>query len=145
MTLEGRVWKEKKQWLIEIPALDIMTQGHSKNEALEMLRDAVKLLVHQKGFDVLIKATPHSREDQSFLVESNNDTAMLALMLKRQRAKSHLTLEDMVTRLGVKSKNAYAQYEQGRHQPSLTKIQKFLSAMNRRMVLALNVVSLKNA
>ena len=27
MELEGKIWKSKKFWLVEVPSLDIMTQG----------------------------------------------------------------------------------------------------------------------
>ncbi len=32
MRFEGRVWKDKggKYWLVEVPLLDVMTQGTSK-------------------------------------------------------------------------------------------------------------------
>jgi hypothetical protein len=33
MELQGHVWKEGKFWLIEVPALDVMTQGKTKEDA----------------------------------------------------------------------------------------------------------------
>lgn len=134
MVLEGKIWKDGKHWLVAIPALDVMTQGRSRRDAFKMIVDAVTLLVHQKRFKIRVI----SEEEDRFLVESRDDTALIALMLKQLRAKSGLTLDAMAKKLGVKSKNAYAQYEQGRNQPSLTKIRQFLSAM--RFALALDVI-----
>jgi hypothetical protein len=34
MRLSGRIWKDGKFWLAEVPMLDAMTQGHSEREAL---------------------------------------------------------------------------------------------------------------
>ena len=45
MELEGKVWKEGKLWLAEIPSLDLMTQGKSRNNALEMVLDAAMELM----------------------------------------------------------------------------------------------------
>jgi len=136
MVLEGRSWKDGKHWLIEVPALDVMTQGTSLRDAHKMIKDAIGLLVNKRGF----KLTIHPFDREVFYVESSDEGTLLALILKRQRAKHNLSLTDMARKLGTKSKNAYAQYEQGRSLPSLSKVQEFLSAMCRRAVLTLNVI-----
>lgn len=136
MVLEGKLWKAGRQWLIEVAALDVMTQGTSKRNALRMIKEAIELLVNARGFRIQVR----SCKDDLFYVEANRPDLLLALVLKRQRAKHHLSLSDMAERLGVKSKNSYAQYEQGKSQPSLSKVQEFLAAMSRQAVLALNVI-----
>ncbi len=135
MVLEGKIWKDGKYWLIEVPALDVMTQGKTKVEAFAMLRDAVKSLIHHKGFTVSL--TPYN--ETTFVLEPNDHAALLALLLKRQRAKNGLTIAQMAKKLHVKSQNAYAQYEQGKSQPSINKLQDFLSAMNPNTVMAFTV------
>lgn len=122
----GRVWKEDKFWLIEIPALDVMTQGRSKKDALFMIKDAIEELVDEKGFRV--KVVPTADKDE-FIIYANDVAPLVALMLKRQRAKKGLSLADMQERLHTKSRNAYAQYEQGRSVPTVQKLVEFLSAM----------------
>jgi hypothetical protein len=47
---EGRIWKEGKHWLVEVPILDLMTQGRTRKEALTMVIDAMESLANQKGF-----------------------------------------------------------------------------------------------
>jgi hypothetical protein len=32
MELEGRIWKNKRQWLVEVSSLNVMTQGESRLE-----------------------------------------------------------------------------------------------------------------
>ncbi len=135
MVLEGNIRKDNKLWLIEVPSLDLITQGHSKRDAFAMLRDAIRLLIDRKDFKIKLRLLGSTL----FLLESDDDTAMLALMLKRQRNKHDLSIADMAKRLHVRSKNAYAQYEQGKSQPSLTKVQEFLWAMSPRAVLAFTV------
>jgi len=48
MEFEGKVWKDGKFWLVEVPALNVMTQGTTKKEVLEMAQDALDF-VHFLG------------------------------------------------------------------------------------------------
>lgn len=41
MEIQGKVWKDGKFWLIEVPTLDAMTQGRTRKEALFMIEDLV--------------------------------------------------------------------------------------------------------
>lgn len=127
----GNVWKEGRFWLVEVSALDVMTQGRSKKDALAMIRDAIEELVHEKGFR--IKVAPS--DGNAFVISANAVAPLVALMLKRQRAKNGLSLADMQERLHTKSRNAYAQYEQGRSVPSIQKLLEFFSAMGAMALL----------
>lgn len=122
----GKLWKEDKFWLIEIPALDVMTQGKSKKNALFMIKNAIEELVDEKGFKV--KVVPAENKNE-FIIYANDVAPLVALMLKRQRTKKGLSLADMQERLHTKSRNAYAQYEQGRSVPTVEKLVEFLGAM----------------
>ena len=61
MELEGKLRKSGKFWLIEVPAIEVMTQGHTRDEALAMIADAIEGLVgcyfpeEVKGFQVTIQ------------------------------------------------------------------------------------------
>ena len=127
----GKTWKNGKLWLIEIPALDIVTQGKSKKNALFMVKDAIEELVNEKAFRIKITLS----KDGEFIVWANDVAPLVALMLKRQRLKNGLSLSDMQERLHTKSKNAYAQYEQGRSVPSVQKFLQFLRAMGEMTIL----------
>ncbi|MCK7478112.1 MAG: hypothetical protein M0C28_12335 [Candidatus Moduliflexus flocculans] len=54
MRFAGRVFRVEKSWAIEIPLLDIVTQGRTKREAYEMIADAVESLVNKKDFEVRV-------------------------------------------------------------------------------------------
>jgi hypothetical protein len=126
MRFEGRVWKDKgsKYWLIEVPLLDVMTQGTSKENAYYMIADAIECLVNQKGFKVNVRAR------ESFTVGANRESLMIALMLKRQREAHRLTLKEVAQRLGQKSPNAYARYEQGKSLPTVEKLNQLMKAID---------------
>lgn len=137
MRFEGRVWKDKgsKYWLAEVPLLDIMTQGTSKKNAYAMISDAVNALVDKKGFSVDVR--PSSGE--LFTVGANQETPFIALMLKRQREANRLTLQEVAHRLGQKSANAYARYEQGKSVPTVEKLNQLMRAINPEFEAVLRV------
>jgi predicted RNase H-like HicB family nuclease len=57
MKLTGKLFKDGKFWLIEVPILDVMTQGHTRKEAFEMIADAIETLVDKENFKI-IKLSP---------------------------------------------------------------------------------------
>lgn len=122
---KGRYWKEGRFWVIEVPALDVVTQGTSKNDALEMIADAVESLVNTKGFKVDVKQLSKGE----FSISSSSVTPLIALFFKRQRLKKNLTIEDMRTRMHTRSRNEYYQYEQGKSAPGIEKILQILKAL----------------
>jgi hypothetical protein len=128
MRFEGRVWKDKgsKYWLVEVPLLDVMTQGTSKDNAYYMIADAIEGLINRKGFKVDVRPLG----SESFTVGTTMENAMIALMLKRQREAHRLTLVEVARRLGQKSPNAYARYEQGKSLPTLEKLNKLMKAID---------------
>src|SRR3990167_2093565 len=128
MRLEGKIWKSKtsKFWLIEVPLLDVVTQGTSKEDAFLMIKDAIELLVNKKGFKVQV----FFGKGSDFSVESNNPKILIAFMLKRLRTLMGLSVRDVATRLNSKSPNAYAQYESGKVNLSLDKLVELIKAIN---------------
>ena len=109
MRFEGRVDSDGKFWLAEIPALDASTQGRTKREALAMAGDLVETMAAVAGFEV----TVHPGARGTFEIEANRTDVLVALLLRRQRKRHGLTLAEAAERLGQRSPNAYARYEQG--------------------------------
>lgn len=58
MRFADKVFRVEKSWAIEIPVLDIATQGRTKKEAGEMIADAVESLVDKKGFEARVFRAP---------------------------------------------------------------------------------------
>ncbi len=127
MIVSGNVWKSRKDqfWLAKIPLLNLMVQAESKEEIPEMVKDAIEALVNDPAF--LIDSTIAGRD---VFVESNDDKKLMGLILKRQRLKNKMKLEDVQTRLNAKSINDYAQYEQGKHVPCFDKLEQLLKAID---------------
>jgi predicted RNase H-like HicB family nuclease len=87
MEFEGRLWKEGRYWLVEVPVLGTMTQGKSKKDALRMIEDAVAGLIecHFEGTvrsKLGIKA--FLREDNVIGLTADDTETLLAFSLIRQ-------------------------------------------------------------
>ena len=54
MRFAGRVYKDGKFWLAEVPVLDAMTQGRTRLEAFAMLADLLETLVDRPEFTVRV-------------------------------------------------------------------------------------------
>lgn len=135
MELEGSVWKEPDSswWLIEIPFLDVMTQGKTRKEALAMIEDAIMELLkdsYKEQLNKRFKLTVHLYEDGVIGIGASDDKLLFALGLKRQRLRSGSTIRDVSKRLNSKSPNAYARYERALVKPSLEKYAELLHAVN---------------
>lgn len=50
MRFAGRIFKSGKHWAVEVPILNVVSQGPTKKEAYEMIADAIESLVNKKGF-----------------------------------------------------------------------------------------------
>ena len=137
MNVEGKIWKDKKSsyWVVNVPLLDISTQGTSKKDALLMIKEAIELEVNKKGFSVNIQFV----HKDSFEVHAEDTNTLVAFMLRRQRQSHGLTLRDVAKRMHVKSINAYAQYERGVRHPSLSVFLNLLSAIDADLVPAFKI------
>ncbi len=125
MRFEGRIKKDGRFWLVEIPAFDAVTQSRTKREAFAMAEDLIETMANAKGFRVI--AFPMG--GGAFEIEANRVGILLALLLRRQRERHGLTLSEAAARLGQRSRNAYARYEQGKAMPSVEKLEQLLKAI----------------
>jgi len=125
MRLTGRIWKDGKFWLAEVPMLDAMTQGRSRSEALRMVSDLVATMADRRGVHV----TVFPGERGAFEIGTDNVGALVAVILRRQREKHGLSLSEVAHRLGSRSKTSYARYEQGRSVPTVEKLFELLAAV----------------
>jgi len=126
MRFQGKVFKAGKFWAVEVPILDIATQGRTRKEAFEMIADAIETLVDRKGFKVRV----FGASGRDFEIGANDHGALAALLLKRTRLRAGLSLGQVAERLGSKSLNSYARYEQGRSVPSIEKLAQLYSAVS---------------
>ena len=127
MRFDVLISKKDLHWIIEIPVLDVMTQGRTKKEAYEMLRDAVESLVGRTNFRAKIHVRKRGTE---IFLTGNDQDALIALLIRRQRQRHGLTLQEVAKRLGSSSVNAIARYEHGSSRPTVAKLIELLEAIN---------------
>ncbi len=133
MELVGKIWKDGKFWLVEIPVIDVCSQGRTRKEALEMIGDAIIGLLNSyfpanDVKDLRLEVVDHNKNEIGVKVSHSN--IMLSFSLIRQREISKSTVRDVANRLGSKSPNAYAQYERGRMRMTLDQYERLLGAVN---------------
>lgn len=129
MELEGRLWKDGSSWLVEVPYLNVMTQGTSKKNALFMIKDAIKLLM-EDAFEDAFEIFVNDYGNNLFGLSCNDNTRLMAFALRRQRELNKVTVREAAKRLGSNSPNSYARYEQGKVKPTLSKYEQLLHAVN---------------
>lgn len=142
MRFSGSIYKDGKFWLAEIPILDLMTQGRTKNEAYEMVADMLESLVHKDDFKVKV----YKGKKDTFEIGASEPKHMVSLLLQRKRELSGLSLAQVASKLGMKSRNTYARYEQGRSVPSVEKLNELLNAVcpQRDIVINESTIPLPN-
>ncbi len=126
MRFEGRVFRVGRWWAIEVPLLGVYTQARTKSAAYEMIREAIEELANIDGFNVNV----HAGKGEYFEVGSEDQGSLFAFLLRRQRQMQGLSLAEVADRLGLKSRNAYARYEQGKATPTVEKLAELLHAVN---------------
>jgi hypothetical protein len=125
MRFWGRVYQDGKFWLAEVPILDAMTQGRTYKESLAMVKDLIETLANRPSFTVEV----HPGQHGEFEVSSPDTRTLISLLLRRQRERSGLSLAGAAKRMGAKSRNAYARYEQGTSVPTVEKLSELLKAV----------------
>lgn len=133
MRFAGRVFRVGKYWAVEVPILDVVSQGRTKKDAFEMIADVVEFLVNKPGF----KLDVFPGTGEHFEVGSGDQATLTAFFLRRARQRAGLSLAQVAERLGATSINAYARYEQGRSVPTVQKLSQLFAAVTSRRDLVL--------
>jgi predicted transcriptional regulator len=91
-----------------------------------MVKEAIEDWANIEGFEVRV----YAGKGEYFEVGSRDQGSLFAFLLRRQRQMQGLSLADVANRLGLKSRNAYARYEQGKATPTVEKLAQLLKAVN---------------
>ena len=126
MRLPGNVFKNGKFWIIEVPLLAVTTQGMTKKDAFAMIVDAIESLVNKNGFQIDV----YPGKGDYFEIGSSDFSVLISFLLRRRRKIHGLTLKEVAAKLGARSHNSYARYEQGLAVPSIETFDRLLSALS---------------
>lgn len=127
MKILGIYGKHGRWFTASIPLLAIHTQGRTKKDLIEMVIDAVELLVESPDF----KAEASLFDENGIAVGAKKGESLLfAAALRQQRALTRKTVRDVARELGSGSPNSYGRYEAGNVKMSLDKFSQLLGAIN---------------
>lgn len=132
MQILGNIWKDGKFWVIECPTLDVSTQAESKQSAFKMMVDLVQTMVNDRKYGVSIKTAGKGGFSMTF----KNPTPIIAAIIARSRSSSKATLAEIAKAIGSKSPNSIYQYETGKHDPGMEKLNQLLNAMGFEIVIS---------
>jgi hypothetical protein len=91
-----------------------------------MIADWFETMANCPDFSIQV----YAGKKGEFEICASDTKIMIRLLLKRQRQVSGLSLAAAAERLGAKSRNAYARYEQGTSVPSIEKLDELLQAVS---------------
>lgn len=128
MRIKGKIYKEGKHWLAQVEALNAMTQGMTKKEALEMIKEYLELQI-ECYLNKKVVISVYS-DAQTLEIEASDSAALFAFLLRMMRISNNKTIAAIKEELGFKSLNSYQAYEYGDREPSLSKIESLLKALN---------------
>jgi len=128
MMLLGRIEKVKGQrwWYATCESVGAHTQGRTRKDALFMLADCIETLADHAGFKVTVTELSNANGTINVLVKANDSNVLIATLLKHQRHARGLTLGDVTRKLGRHRAREYARVEEGRGEPSLSKLEAIL-------------------
>lgn len=115
MLLKGRVWKEEGFWLAEVKHLDLFTQAKTRQESLDLLMEQIEERYDFDKSQYSLKTITSSE----IAITSISMNALVPLILKGLRNKEGLSVREVATRLGFKSRSSYFKYETGERSISI--------------------------
>lgn len=138
MEIEGKIRKNARggppDWIVTVPLLDIHTQGYTRDEALKMLKGAIKDyfdFFFGKKFTKGLKITIRDTGKSNIGISCSNLSLLMSLILIKQREKSGMSIRQVVFRIGKgSSPNTYKQYEYGKKRMSAEKFNELIHAVN---------------
>ena len=93
-----------------------------------MAKDLLEGLAEVEGFDFDVTVIPGKAN--TLRAGSVNTKAFTAFLLRRWRQSHDITLAEAAQRLGAHSLNAYARYEKGRNEPTVSMMERLIDAIS---------------
>ena len=115
-------------WQAEIPLLGIGSRASSREVALGRVADTVARSMHNRYRRDGVQVWIHYGSGDYFELGVSDAATLTARILRRARYQANLTLREVAYRLGQRSVNAYARYEQGRVVPSISRLAELYAA-----------------
>lgn len=137
MLIPGEMVKEGAYYsAIMIDSIGAYGEGRSRRTACDALVEMVHAVASSHRSLDGFKASVVDTGETTIYLSANDPARLLSLLLRHQRTACHLSLADVAVATGAKSRNGYAQYEQGTTEPSIAKLQQLLDVVAPGFALA---------
>ncbi len=90
-----------------------------------MMGDLVRTMVDDSSYEIDIALV----EKKQFAMRVKNALPLVALIISRSRGASKKTLAELAENIGLKSPNSIHQYEAGKHDTGVSRLNELLDAM----------------
>lgn len=135
MVITGELVEESDGVTALVEQLGATGSGATRDEACESLAEEITDYASMYGLAGLDVRVTHDGQG-TLHVTSNDLPRLLALLVKRMRIWQNMSLADVTQAVGAKSRNGWAQYEQARCEPSISKLQGMLDVVAPDLVVA---------
>lgn len=132
---EGKIEKSGRWWAISCDALSIRTQGTSRKNAFDMLKDAIDGCLVEDG-SAGVKIIFDDTGEERFAFRFDNLDELLPMIYERLRWKHDLSLADLAQKLGNKSRTSVHRYMTCKSQPTIGKFEEIMNAMGFRLTIS---------
>lgn len=125
MKVRGSIWRSGNAWEVECLSLQANTQGRTRADALDMMKDWVQTVIGDESFEFDVEM---DGKDE-FVMTFPNPKPILALMVERNRAVSGLSLRDIAELMGKKSASSVTSLLSGKHDPGFETLSRLFAAL----------------
>lgn len=135
MMITGEALHEPPFYMYTVEVLGCHASGKTRGQARAVLVEMVTELVKRdsqpmRDFEVTI-----TDDGETVYITSNNHARLMAAFLRYQRELHQLSLADVAAELGVKSRTSYTVYEQGKVEPTISKLVELLAVVAPKLKL----------
>jgi predicted RNase H-like HicB family nuclease len=84
LTIDGLTWTDDgKYWVVELPLLDVVTQGLSKDNAYYMLDDCIKCYMDIDRTDIPLEYILEEKDNGIFTIHCQQDSLLFNWVIDR--------------------------------------------------------------
>ena len=136
MVITGDISYEDSWWGASVTQLGAHAMGTTREGVKKALATTIsEIAAHYPALEGL-KVEIDDDGENTLMVSSPDPARLTALLIRHQRDEMAMSLAEVAKATGAKSRNGWAQYEQGLHEPSPSKLQSMLDAVDSGLVVA---------
>jgi predicted RNase H-like HicB family nuclease len=136
MKFIGHIEKDKKSkyWAIGVEDLAIFTQGTSRDDAFNMLRDAIQLLAEDE-VEAPCEIDIEDTGEKTFYLSFKDTKAMWPFIIGRLKYSTDFSVAEISEKLGKASRTTVGRYVSGSSIPTIPAFDELLKALGYDLII----------